>query len=74
MPHEETSPSFDSDDMGYARRNGYSPSKLPLSKLYQYECPDCGVVMTANWNMTIPMHCPDHKKLLQLRAYEPKPE
>ena len=66
MQPEETSPSFDGDlpdnhpfDTAPFRNNSQT-------KLYDYSCAFCGVKMTSNYLLTLPMQCLDHKVLLQM--------
>jgi len=67
MQPEETSPSFDADlptssviDTAPFRNNS-------ATKMYEYYCKLCGVKVTTNYTLTLPLQCLDHKVLLQMR-------
>ena len=67
MPHEETSHSFNVDLPEDFQPTPTVSTRHPVAKLYQYECEFCGVKLTANWLVTLPMKCVDHKTLLRVR-------
>lgn len=41
--------------------------ELPVKQMYDYECKFCGVIVSSVWIVTLPMQCPDHKVLLQMK-------
>jgi hypothetical protein len=67
MQPEETSPSFD-DDLPDNYKTDTAPFRNnSQTRMYEYHCHFCGVKVTTNYTLLLPLKCLDHGVLLQMR-------